>query len=565
MSAGAEAPLRSSKPEIGPFAPLHELPPLPAQWRSLPRAFIHQARALSSRTAMVDSTGASLTFGQTFLRALALGRVLAREWGAADHVGLMVPPTVPAAVANLAVSLWGKIPVNLNYSASQALVDASIDQCGITHVLTSSKVLDRFKITPKGQLILLEEIPKKVRSSDKLWAAAVAKLGSDGGLVPFRTRVCAASASKERRLSSLHRGRPAIPRESCFRIATSSATPIRSRSTSTSCPRRSCWGFCRSSIRWASRSRSGRPSVWEKKLSITSIRSTPGRSASSVTSTSVTLLVGTPSFMRFYLKNCEPRQFHAITHLILGAEKLKPEMAREIQNTLHIEPMEGYGCTELSPVVSVNVPREVEMKGGRKIHGNRLGTVGQPLPGTAIKTVDPDTGADLPAGAEGVIAVKGPQVMVGYLNRPEATAQVIKEGWYLTGDLGYVDADGFLKITDRLSRFSKIAGEMVPHVSVESAIMEATGVEENQMAVVGVPDPKHGEKLCVLYTNLGMSPAEVRERLTAGPLPRVWIPSIPDFIQVQEIPITPTGKVNLRMLKDIAVNQAAAAELSRTR
>ena len=126
--------------------------------------------------------------------------------------------------------------------------------------------------------------------------------------------------------------------------------------------------------------------------------------------------------------------------------------------------MEGYGCTELSPVVAVNVPREVELPDGRKVHGNRLGTVGLPVPGTAIKTIDPETGADLPAGTEGMIAVKGPQVMVGYLNRPEATAQVLKDGWYSTGDLGYVDPDGFLKITDRISRFSKIAGEMVPHL-----------------------------------------------------------------------------------------------------
>ena len=101
---------------------------------------------------MADSTGAQLDLWQDAYRALVLGRVLARTWGPADHVGLLVPPTVPAAVANLAVSLWGKVPVNLNYSASQSLVDSSIDQCGITHVLTSAKVLDEFKITPKGQL-----------------------------------------------------------------------------------------------------------------------------------------------------------------------------------------------------------------------------------------------------------------------------------------------------------------------------------------------------------------------------------------------------------------------------
>ena len=137
--------------------------------------------------------------------------------------------------------------------------------------------------------------------------------------------------------------------------------------------------------------------------------------------------------------------------------------------------------------------------------------------------------------------------MVGYLNRPEATANGDPRRLvHRRATSAYVDADGFLKITDRISRFSKIAGEMVPHLTIESAIMEITGVDEHHVAVTGVPDPKHGERLCVLYTDLGMSPAEVQQRLTAGRLPKVWIPSIRDFIQVDEIPITATGKIDLR-------------------
>ena len=127
--------------------------------------------------------------------------------------------------------------------------------------------------------------------------------------------------------------------------------------------------------------------------------------------------------------------------------------------------------------------------------------------------------------------------------------------------MGYVDPDGFLKITDRISRFSKIAGEMVPHIKIESAIIELTGVDENHVAVTGVPDPKHGERLCVLYTDLGISPLEVQQQLIAGPMPRVWIPSPRDFVQVEAIPITPTGKVDLRRLKEIAMNKCAGEEL----
>ena len=556
MSTGTEARTRGATEGAGPFTPLRELPPLPARWRSLPRAFVHQARAIPSRTALADSTGASLSFGQTLLRALVLGRVLERLWGPAEHFGLMVPPTVPGAVSNLAVSLRGKVPVNLNYSASQTLVDSSIEQCKITHVLTSSKVLDRFKIIPKGQLILLEDIPKQVRLTDKIWAAAVAKL------VPIALLPSFVPGLKNESLDAtatviFTSGSTADPKGVVLshRNILSNTEQVEEQVHLKPdevllgiLPFFHAFGF--TITLWAS--------VCLGKKVVYHFNPLDSRTVGKLCDQhGVTLLIGTPSFMRLYLKSCEPHQFRTITHLLLGAEKLKPELARDIQNALHIDPVEGYGCTEASPVIAVNVPNEIVMPDGRKLSGNRLGTVGQPLPGTAVKTIDPDTGVDLPAGTEGVIAVKGPQVMVGYLNRPEATAQVKIDGWYSTGDLGYVDADGFLKITDRLSRFSKIAGEMVPHLGIESAIMDATGVDEHHVAVTGIPDPKHGERICVVYTDFGMSPVQLHQRLTAGPIPKVWIPSQRDFIHVAEIPITSTGKVDLRRLKQIALDHAA--------
>jgi acyl-[acyl-carrier-protein]-phospholipid O-acyltransferase/long-chain-fatty-acid--[acyl-carrier-protein] ligase len=473
----------------------------------------------------------------------------------------MVPPTVPAAVANLAVSLWGKVPVNLNYSASQSLVDSSVSQCSITHVLTSRKVLDKFNIRPAGELILLEDIPGQVRTTDKLWAAAVAKLVPVGAMGWF------VRGLKDDRLDKtatviFTSGSTGDPKGVILSHRNILSNVQQVEQHVRLLPEEVVLG-----ILPFFHSFGFTVTIWTAvclgKKVVYHVNPLDARTIGKLCEEhKVTLLIGTPTFSRLYLKNCEPRQFETITHWIVGAEKLKPELARDIQQALGIEPMEGYGCTELSPVVAVNVPREVEQPDGRKIHGNKLGSVGQPVPGTAIKTVDPDTGADLPPGREGVIAVKGPQVMVGYLNRPDATAQVVKDGWYITGDLGFVDDDGFLKITDRLSRFSKIAGEMVPHISVESAIAEATGVDENHVAVTGVPDPKHGERLIVLYTDLGISPAEAHHRLTAGPLPKVWIPSPRDFVRVDEIPITPTGKVDLRRLKQLAASRGAGEEVS---
>jgi acyl-[acyl-carrier-protein]-phospholipid O-acyltransferase/long-chain-fatty-acid--[acyl-carrier-protein] ligase len=545
---------RGIEREAGPFQPWRDLPPLPESWRSLPAAFVRAARAHSARVAICDSTGASHTYGDTFLRALAMGRVLTRTWSDADHVGLLVPPVVPAAIANLAVSLWGKVPVNLNYTASQEAVDSSIQQCGITHVVSSAKVLDKFKIVPKGTLILLEDIPKQVTLADKLWAAAVSKLvpiGALGALLPgLRGDRLDAEAtviftsgstgdpkgvvlSHRNILSNAHQIEQQVelkPEEVVLGIL----------------PFFHAFGFT--------------VTIWTAlalgKKVVYHFNPLDARTVGKLCEEhKVTLLIGTPSFLRFYLKGCEPRQFASLTHLILGAEKLKPELAREIQQTLGIEPLEGYGCTELSPVVAVNVPKEVRLRDGRTVHGNRMGTVGLPVPGTAITTIDPQGGEDLPPGTEGIVCVKGPQVMVGYLNRPDTTASVVRDGWYVTGDLGYVDPDGFLRITDRISRFSKIAGEMVPHITVESAIIEITGVDEHHVAVAGIPDSKHGEKLCVLYTDLAMPPADVHQRLMAGRLPKLWIPSLRDFIRVDQIPITSTGKIDLRALRELAIGQ----------
>lgn len=527
------------------------LPPLPPDWRSLARAFVHQARVRWGQLAISDSTGASLTYGKTFIRALALGRVLARKLGPHPYVGLLIPPTVPASVANLTLTLWGRIPVNLNYSASESLINSSIDQCGITHVVTSEKVLDKFKLRPKGELVLLEDIPKQVTLADKLWAAAVAKL------VP---------------ISQLDRFLPGLRAENLDNTATviftsgSTGNPkgvvLSQRNVLTNIhqintqlnilPDESLLG-----ILPFFHSFGFTVGLWTvfclgKKI-VYHFNPLDAKTIGKLCETHrVTLLAGTPTFMRSYLQRCDPKQFATVVHLLLGAEKLKPELARELREALKIEPMEGYGCTELSPVVSFNVPHAKVLADGRTVSGTREGTVGLPVPGTSIKTIDPETGADLPRGAAGMILVAGPQVMVGYLNQPEATAKVLKNGWYQTGDIGYVDEDGFLRITDRLSRFSKIGGEMVPHMAVETAIQEATGTNEQNVAVTSLPDLKRGERLCVIHTPLGITPQEVNRRLTAGSMPRLWIPAADDFIEVESIPILGSGKVDLRQLREIA-------------
>jgi acyl-[acyl-carrier-protein]-phospholipid O-acyltransferase / long-chain-fatty-acid--[acyl-carrier-protein] ligase len=529
------------------------LTPLPAAWRSLPRAFVDTARRRWSKEAMADSTGVSLTYGSALVRALALGRALSRELGPEPYVGLMVPPSVPAAITNIALLLMGKIPINLNYSSSQNVIDAASDQAGLKHVVTSRKVIEKVHLTPKGTLVYLEDMPAKVSKLDKVWAFAVAKLVPQallGGFLPgLKNESLGATAtvmftsgstgdpkgvvlSHGNVLSNVHQVRQQLELDPIEVVGLGILPFFHS------------FGF---TVNIWTILLLGKKAVYHSSPLEAKIVGDLAEKHK------VTLLAASPTFARHYLQR-KPEQWATLYHLLLGAEKLQPRTADEIREKLHLEPLEGYGTTEMSPVAAVNVPFDVTLPDARKVAGNRPGTVGRLLPGTAVKTIDPETNEDLPRGTEGMILVKGPQIMLGYLNRADATAKVLKDGWYNTGDLGYLDPEGFLKITGRLSRFSKIAGEMVPHLGVESALMDAAGVDEMALAVTAVPDDKRQERLVVIHAKLPISPAEIVKKLHAAGLPKLWVPAAEDFIQVEAVPrLGPGGKVDLRRLKEIAL------------
>ncbi len=474
--------------------------------------------------------------------------------GPEPYVGVMIPPTVHGALANIALALLGKVAVNLNYTASQSIVDSSIDQCKITHVLTSRRVLDKFKITPKGDLILLEDLAKKVRTADKIFAAAVSKAvpiamlgaflpGLRGDSVDATATVIFTSGSTGDPKGVVLSHRNILSNIFQFKQQVELSDDENILGV---LPFFHSFGY--TVTIWAVLSLGFTGSYHFSPLDARVI-------GNLCQEHKATILLCTPTFLQGWLKRCDREQFASIRLPILGAEKLKPEVAQQIRDKLGIEPLEGYGCTELSPVVSVNCPNPLTTRNGRTVPGNRPGTVGMPVPGTAIKTTDPDTGADLPRGAVGLIHVKGPQVMVGYLNKPEATSKVVRDGWYNTGDLGLIDEDGFLKITGRLSRFSKIGGEMVPHEGVESALIAASGITGHDapfLAVTAIPDPKRQERLVVLYTKEIASASDLCRALASGPMPKLWLPSPEDFVLVDAIPVLGSGKIDLRALRTIA-------------
>ena len=251
-----------------------------------------------------------------------------------------------------------------------------------------------------------------------------------------------------------------------------------------------------------------------------------------------------------------PSQFKHLRYAIVGAERLREPIAAAFKEKFGVDLLEGYGCTEMSPVVAVNVP-DVE-DGRERQRGTRVGSVGHPLPGVAVKIVDPATGEGPLFGQEGLLLVKGPNRMMGYLGEPEKTADVLRDGWYVTGDIATIDEAGFVRITDRLSRFSKIAGEMVPHMKVEEQI-QALISDHRSCVVTSIPDDTKGERLVAFYTDPDVKPHELWERLCRTELPRLWLPKREDLHFIESIPTLGTGKVDLRGVRQLALDRAASA------
>jgi acyl-[acyl-carrier-protein]-phospholipid O-acyltransferase/long-chain-fatty-acid--[acyl-carrier-protein] ligase len=263
-----------------------------------------------------------------------------------------------------------------------------------------------------------------------------------------------------------------------------------------------------------------------------------------------TLMIATPTFMWEYVRRCPAQDFASLRVAIVGGEKMRVELADAFWEKFHLDLFQGYGCTETSPVVSIETAGYHAQNG---LGAAQRGSIGRPIPGVAVRAVSPETFQTLGPGQEGVLLVKGPGVMMGYVGEPEKTRQVIREdGWYITGDVVQLDEDGFITITDRLSRFSKIAGEMVPHVHVEEALQRALGRLDARLVVTSVSDNLKGERLVVLHLDLEMTVEELIKRTRESGLPALWVPRRENFYQVSALPVQGSGKFDLKLAKETA-------------
>ena len=266
-----------------------------------------------------------------------------------------------------------------------------------------------------------------------------------------------------------------------------------------------------------------------------------------------TLMLSTATFLRFYIRRCNADDFRTVRILICGAEKLPVKLQDEFRAKFDLLPLEGYGCTELSPVVSTNLP-DVALSGEVEERNHR-GTVGRPIFGVCVRVFTTDEArTPLPVGEEGVLCVKGPNVMAGYLNQPEKTAEAVRDGWYNTGDVGRVEPDGFVRITGRVSRFAKIAGEMVPLERLDEELHDVLGsMGERVLAVAAVPDERRGERVVVLHLpGVCDRLPEALDGLARRGLPNLWVPDRRDCHPVDAMPVLGSGKLDLKKLGDLA-------------
>ncbi len=521
------------------------------EWiQTLPAAFVRTARRHPFRFAMADGRSGPISFGTALVRSVFLARRLRKTWENQTMVGVLLPPSVPGALMNFAAFLMGKIPVNLNYTLSDDAIASCARQCEIQTVITSREFLERVKIQVPGQAVFLEELAAAPRWSEKLLALAMA------WTLPQALLAKALGAPRETSLDDLatvifSSGSTGDPKGVMLTHYNLGSNIEQLNQVFSLSPRDRVLGILPFFHSFG----------FTGTLAMTSVvglgvvyHPSPLDAAAIgklVREYAVTLLVATPTFLQSYMRRCSPEDFGSLTLVLAGAEKLPERLSRAFQDTFGIIPMEGYGCTECSPAIAVN-RTDFRGPGFRQVGGKR-GKIGQPLPGISVRIVDPDTMEPVPAGQSGLLLVRGPNVMKGYLGQPEKTQEAIRDGWYITGDIVSMDEDGFLEITDRLSRFSKIGGEMVPHMKVEEKLQELAGLTEQRFAVTSVPDGKKGERLIVLHTLPDDQLKDCLQKFSDADLPNLWKPRANQFFRIDSLPSLGTGKLDLRKLREMAV------------
>lgn len=579
--------------------PTTDLMALPTGWNNLATAALLQLGQRTTAQVMKDSLKNSKTGGELISSAVAVAGYLRRVTNLDDKfIGVLLPPSVPAATINLACTLLGKVPVNLDPKN----VGDPVEICGIKNVVTTPAVLESQSVTLPAGVTAIDPaaVLSSMTESDVEWTAHV--------LIALKARSPEVAQYLPGVLASLDdiatilftTGSTGKPKGVIItqRNILSQGLTI-GQTYGLKLPE---GAVADASLKPIKRILGKLP--FSHALGLTGTVWTPilldlevvyhhnaleMRAIGKVClDEQIHVIVTSPTLLQYYLKLNKPDVFASIVMILVGSEKCPVATSKLCFDKLGIYPNEAFGSTEMSPLATSNTRCQVKGKGGRLVAGNRVGTVGQPVAGTSVAVVNFDTNvvadgrvrydyylplqdADLDAAVRkeleaeraaeikansGVLLFHGPQIMRGYLNRDEATEAVLYHGWYYTGDVGYVDEDGFVVITGRLSRFAKIAGEMVPLGNIELEIMSVTRLTAANVHVGAVPSSR-GEKLVVMIfidpqqAPCGVDAAKIVDDLQKKGVPTLFLPDARDFTFTDEpFKLAPgTGKIDLSDMK----------------
>jgi acyl-[acyl-carrier-protein]-phospholipid O-acyltransferase/long-chain-fatty-acid--[acyl-carrier-protein] ligase len=504
--------------------------------KTLSHTFLKQARRNWKRPLLFDTLGQKATYGKLLTASIALANRLKPQIKNQKHIGIFMPTTVSGVLSNLAVTLSGKTAVNLNWTSSAEAQQSAVAQARVKYVITSRRFLQKMNQPDLPvRWLYLEDLLKNLSRGERVRALKSALVDSAkklaGGLEPEPLDTAAII------FSSGSTGTPKgvmLSHSNILSNVESTQAVQQFNKNDAICgtlPLFHAFGYL--GLMWW-------PLLKGMRVAYHPNPTQTGRVVKLIREEGLTALLTTPTFLQNYMRKATTDDFQSLETVITGGEKLRPELAAAFKSKFDIQPLEGYGCTELSPVAVLSLK-----------NGTRTGSAGQPLPGVAVRIVHPESREILSDGEEGLMLIKGPNVMQQYLDNPEQTAEVLQDGWYNTGDMARMDLHGFVYLTGRLSRFSKIGGEMVPHGAIEDALQKVADTDLPCVAVVSIADEKKGEQLAVCCTPTAGDPETLISRLRNLNLPNLWIPRAANFFHIPELPILGTGKLDLKKLQEM--------------
>jgi acyl-[acyl-carrier-protein]-phospholipid O-acyltransferase/long-chain-fatty-acid--[acyl-carrier-protein] ligase len=501
-------------------------------------------------TAVVDGLDHSaLSRSKLLGAAAALSRYLGKEFPD-ERIAIVLPASKGSMVANLAVTLANKVPVDLNFTMGRAANESCCKRAGLRVAISATQFMERLKDFPWPERVLkLDELMPRLKPQIILWwmmsillparlFLRLLKIPKEGGHTEAVLLFTSGSTDEPKGVVVSHRN--VVGNVSQFRQLLDAT---KDDAILASLPFFHTFG---STV-----------TLWYPLIEGVRIVTYPNpleaaKNAGLIERYKLTLLLATPTFLRGYLRKVEPDKLRSLRLVITGAEKLPLDLAKNFEERFKQRVFEGYGLTETSPVVSVNLPEPQPTKPREQVQpSSRLGSVGKMAPGIAAEIREPEADRKLSLHETGMLWLRGVNIFEGYLHDPERTADVLQDGWLKTGDLGRFDEDGFLYIEGRLSRFSKIGGEMVPHEAIESKIVDLlalSGRDERPIAIMGVQDEAKGEAL-VLLSAVDVDLAQLRKKLHEAGVPNLWIPK--HVHRVESIPVLASGKLDLKRCREL--------------